>query len=59
MNIGDWRISQDENGNCVILHKNMNNNEYEKIKTFKIPRKHKISKKTETSKKDKKKCMIQ
>ena len=40
MNVGNWRIQAD-NDILIFYHKNINNNEYEKIKSFKPPKKHK------------------
>ena len=59
MNVGKWRI-QSDNYILIFYHKIINNNEYEKIKSFKPPKKHKKKKekKNKHKKKDKKQCII-
>ena len=37
MNIGDWRIRQDEKGNCVFLHKHPETKEFKIVKKIKPP----------------------
>jgi len=49
MNIGDWRIRQNDKGDCIFSHKNLNTNEFETVKTYKNPKTHILSKQSEQS----------
>ena len=45
-NVGDWKISTNNKGDIVYLHKNVNTEEYELVKIIKVPKNHKKKKTT-------------
>ena len=44
MNFGTWKISVNKKDQLEFYHKNLNNGEYEIVKKYKPPLKHKLKK---------------
>ena len=54
MNFGTWKISVNKKDQLEFYHKNPNNGEYEIVKKFRPPLKHKLKKITHKKRKIKK-----
>ena len=53
MNFGTWKININKKEQLEFLHKNPNNGEFELVKKFKPPLKHKLKKSKKFNKKNK------